>query len=149
MAKETNSNVILISIHPEYANAIFSGEKKVEFRKVNIPKTVNYVVLYVTAPVQKIVGYFSIKEVIEDTPSKLWTKFEQISGTTIDFFNKYYSQQETGLGLLVKDVSILKNPFPLDKAGIGATPPQSFKYVNTRLWRNLKRRKKVLRQTGN
>ncbi len=149
MAKATNSNVILISIHPEYATAIFSGEKKIEFRKLNIPKTIDHVVLYVTAPVQKIVGYFSIKEIIQDTPSQLWDKFEHVSGTTIEFFNKYYSEQEIGLGLLVNEVSILKNPFTLDKAGIGTNPPQSFKYVNRRLWKNLKRRKKDSRQTGN
>jgi predicted transcriptional regulator len=149
MAKATNSNIILISIHPEYATAIFSEEKKIEFRKLNIPKRITHVVLYATAPIQKIVGYFSIKGIIQDTPSKLWDKFEQVSGTTIEFFNKYYSEQEIGLGLLVNEVSILKTPLTLDKAGIGTKPPQSFKYVNPRLWKNLKRRKKDSRQTGN
>jgi len=150
MAKATNSDVIMISIHPEYANAIFSGEKKIEFRKLNIPKTVNHVVLYVTAPEQKIVGYFSIKEIVEDRPIELWRKFNHISGTTIDFFNKYYNDQKLGLGLLVDQVNILKNPFTLDKAGAGTKPPQSFLYIDNKLWKNLKRRKKkVIFETGN
>ncbi|MFW8602477.1 ASCH domain-containing protein [Desulfobacterota bacterium M19] len=149
MAKAT-TNVIMISIHPEYAKAIFSGGKKIEFRKLNIPKTVDHVVLYVTAPEQKIVGYFSIKKIIEDKPSELWRKFSNISGTTLDFFNKYYNNQKLGLGLLVNQVQILENPFTLDRVGVATKPPQSFLYIDNRVWKNLKRRKKrVIFETGN
>ncbi len=131
----------MISIHPEYADAIFSGEKKIEFRKLNIPRNIDYVVLYVTAPKQKITGYFSIKEIIQDKPSELWRKFSNISGTTEDFFNKYYKNKEVGLGLLVNDVNILKNPCSLKQIGSTTKPPQSFLYIDSKFWRNLKRRK--------
>lgn len=141
MAKAANSKVIMISIHPEYANAIFRGEKKIEFRKLNIPKNINHVVLYVTAPEQKITGYFSIKEIIQDKPSELWRKFSNISGTTEEFFNKYYKEQEAGLGLLVNEVNILKNPCTLEQVGNITKPPQSFFYIDSKFWRNLKRRK--------
>ncbi len=141
MAKATNRKVILISIHPEYANAIFKGEKKIEFRKLNIPRNIDHVVLYVTSPEQKIVGYFSIKKIIQDKPSELWRKFSHVSGTTKEFFNKYYKDQEAGIGLLVKEVNILKNPCKLEQAGSGKRPPQSFSYIDSRFWRNLKRRK--------
>ena len=141
MAKAANNKVIMISIHPEYANAIFRGEKKIEFRKLNIPQNIDYVVLYVTTPEQKITGYFSIKEIIQDKPSELWRRFSHISGTTKDFFNKYYKDQEIGLGLLVDEVNIFKNPCTLEQIGSGTRPPQSFLYIDSKFWRNLKRRK--------
>ena len=131
----------MVSIHPEYADAIFKGVKKVEFRKANIPKDIEHVVLYVTAPEQKIVGYFSIKEIIQDKPSELWRKFSQVSGTTEDFFNKYYKEQKVGLGLLINRVNILKHPCTLEQAGSGTRPPQSFSYIHNTFWKNLKRRK--------
>jgi predicted transcriptional regulator len=141
MATAANRKVIMISIHPEYANAILRGEKKIEFRKMNIPRDISYVVLYATAPEQKIVGYFSVREVIEDRPSELWRRFSDISGTTKEFFNDYYREYNIGLGLLVKEVNILKNPFGLEQTGIDMRPPQSFLYIERKLWRNLKRRK--------
>lgn len=142
MAKATHRNVIMISIHPEFAHAIFSGDKKVEFRKNNIPKHVQHVVMYVTAPERKIAGYFSVKGVIEAKPSELWIKFRDVSGTTKDFFFEYYRNQIAGLGLLVDEVEILQNPIALDKIAGCSRPPQSFTYVDSSLWRTLKRRKK-------
>jgi predicted transcriptional regulator len=148
MAKATHRNVIMISIHPEFAHAIFRGDKKVEFRKLNIPKHIEHVVLYVTAPEGKIAGYFSVKGVIEEKPSELWEKFRDVSGTTKDFFFKYYGNQVAGLGLLVDEVEVLQNPIALDKIAGGGRPPQSFRYVDSSLWKALKRRKKQTRPSG-
>lgn len=146
MAKATHRNVIMISIHPEFASAIFKGEKKVEFRKLNIPRDVEHVVLYVTAPEKKIAGYFSVKDIVEATPAELWRKYQKVSGTTENFFFDYYRQHDTGIGLLVDQVEVLQNPFPLDQNIAGGRPPQSFSYVNDNLWKNLRRRKKQAEQ---
>lgn len=132
----------MISIHPEFANAIFRGEKKIEFRKLNIPKSIKNVVMYVTAPEGKIAGYFSVKDVIEAKPSELWERFRDISGTTKEFFFEYYENQEAGLGFFVDKVEILQNPLTLDQVAGGCRPPQSFAYVDANLWKSLKRRKK-------
>ncbi|MDD2468891.1 MAG: ASCH domain-containing protein [Desulfobulbus sp.] len=142
MDKAIRRDVIMISIHPEFAHAIFRGEKKVEFRKINIPRHVEHVVMYVTAPEGKIAGYFSVKDVVEANPSELWRKFKKVSGTTEDFFFEYYGNQDVGLGLLVDQVEVFKNPMALDQIAVGCRPPQSFTYVDNNLWRALRRRKK-------
>jgi len=133
----------MISIHPEYADAIFRGDKKVEFRKSNIPRHIEHVVLYETSPERKITGYFSVKDIIEATPVDLWRRFSEVSGTTEEFFFKYYDLHNTGLGLLVDQVDILQNPMSLDQAAAGSKPPQSFTYVDSHLWKTLKKRKKM------
>lgn len=53
-------NNILLSIHPNWAELIYSGEKQVEWRK-SIPMTADEntrVYLYETSPVRKVTGYF-------------------------------------------------------------------------------------------
>lgn len=143
MDKAADRNVIMISIHPQFAKAIFRGEKKVEFRKLNIPKHVEYIVLYMTAPESKIAGYFRVKGVVEDFASELWKRFGDVSGTTEEFFFKYYGEAGKGRGFLVDDVNVLQNPIPLDKLNGGSgKPPQSFSYIDNRTWGNLLRRKK-------
>ncbi|WP_419175601.1 ASCH domain-containing protein [Desulfosediminicola sp.] len=145
MDKAANKNVIMISIHPQFAKAIFRGEKTVEFRKFNIPRHVEFVVLYVTAPESKIVGYFKVKDVIEDDAPALWRRFKDVSGTTKEFFFKYYGEQGKGRCFLVDDVNVLQNPISLDNFNGGkGRPPQSFSYVDKAAWGNLKRRKKKL-----
>jgi predicted transcriptional regulator len=142
MVKATPKNVIMISIHPEFAHAIFRGEKKIEFRKINVPKHIKHVVMYVTAPEARITGYFSVKDVVDAKPSELWKKFREVSGTTKEFFFKYYGNQDVGRGFLVGEVEVLLNPIKLNQIAHGSKPPQSFTYVGSSLWKTLKRRKK-------
>jgi predicted transcriptional regulator len=144
MDKATNKDVIMISIHPEYANSIFRGDKKIEFRKLNIPRHIAYVVLYVTAPERKIAGYFSVKGIVEGKTSDLWHRYHDVSGVTKQFFFKYYKTQDIGLGLLVDQVDIFQEPLGLDQLAMIKRPPQSFLYVDGSLWQVLKKRKKQI-----
>jgi len=60
---------VLLSIKPEFADKIFDGTKKYEFRRRIFKKEgVKKVIVYVTSPVQKIIGEFLIESIIyEDT----------------------------------------------------------------------------------
>jgi predicted transcriptional regulator len=82
---------ILLSIKPEFADKIFNGSKRFEFRK-NIfkNKSVRTVVVYVTRPVGKIVGEFDINEIINDEPKVLWKRTHEFAGITKDFFDAYF-----------------------------------------------------------
>ncbi len=44
--------IALMSIHPQYANAIVEGTKRVEFRKRPLARNVTHVIVYATAPVK-------------------------------------------------------------------------------------------------
>lgn len=144
MVKAADRNVIMISIHPKFAHAIFRGEKKVEFRKLNIPKSIEYIVLYVTAPESKVAGYFRVKDVVEASAAELWKRFRDVSGTTEEFFFNYYGEEGQGRGFVVEDVNVLQNPIPLDRFDGGeGKPPQSFTYINGKTWGRLLKRKKI------
>lgn len=59
---------VVISIHPEFSEAILSGTKQVELRKHPFPKDVSEVVMYVTSPVRYIVGKFAVEKISVNTP---------------------------------------------------------------------------------
>ncbi|MDD2620893.1 MAG: ASCH domain-containing protein [Syntrophomonadaceae bacterium] len=67
------NNALLLSIHPEYARMIFEGTKKVELRKI-CPRRVasgDYVFVYVTSPIQMLIGYFEIEKIIAKEPENV------------------------------------------------------------------------------
>ena len=56
---------VLLSIKPEFADKIFNGTKKYEYRRsIFKKKEVKTVVVYASSPIQKIIGEF--EEKIED-----------------------------------------------------------------------------------
>lgn len=55
---------VLLSIKPEFANKIFEGSKKFEFRRsIFKNKQVKSIVVYASAPISKVIGEFEIDTV--------------------------------------------------------------------------------------
>lgn len=75
MDSAINLPVVLISIHPHHAEAILSGIKKVELRRVPIREEFEFLALYATAPVKGIVGFCRVSRVVSAPPSLLWEEF--------------------------------------------------------------------------
>ncbi len=121
--------VALLSIHPQYADAILSGEKKVEFRKAGFTKEVTHVVIYATKPIGAIVGVFETDGTIAESPTKLWKAFSHVGGIKRKDFYEYYSGRPSGVAIRIKKAKRLPEPVPL--ARIQKThPPQSFNYLS-------------------
>ena len=53
---------VLLSIKPEFADKIFNGTKKYEFRRSIFKENIKIIVVYVSYPVQEIVGEFEIEK---------------------------------------------------------------------------------------
>jgi len=121
---------VLLSIKPEYANKIFSGEKKFEFRKrVFKNLEVQTVVVYSTMPVGKIIGEFSIKNIHQDSPSIIWQKTKNFSGIDEIFFNEYYDGRDTAVAIEVHNPILYKEPINPKEKFTNFTAPQSFMYL--------------------
>ena len=84
---------ILLSIKPEYANKIISGEKKFEYRTRVPIKTVSTIVFYSTAPIGKVIGEVEVLEIISGTPSSLWERTKKDAGISRSY---YYSRSTKG-----------------------------------------------------
>lgn len=123
---------VLLSIKPEYATKILSGEKKFEFRKVGFNNpSVNTVVIYATKPIGKLVGEFKIVQVLTGPPSSIWERTKNNAGIDKKFFDLYYEGKEQAVAIAVGEVKKYTTPKQLSELGMGNTPPQSFRYIKT------------------
>lgn len=125
---------ILLSLKPVYANAILSGKKRYEFRRVIFKNPrVKRAYIYVTLPVGKIVGSFIIGKILVDTPKKIWQKCRKYAGITSKAFFEYYKNCERAFAIEIQNVqNFLKPVDPYSKMS-NFRPPQSFQYLSYEL----------------
>lgn len=125
-----NPTRALLSIKPKYSSAIFRGEKRFEFRRSSFSRPVDIVVVYVTAPVQKVIGEFDVRSVIGESVPSLWERTKRFAGVERDFFFRYFEGREYGYAIEVGEVRSYRSPFcPIERFGI--RPPQSFVYLDS------------------
>ncbi|PIX20831.1 MAG: hypothetical protein COZ70_01530 [Deltaproteobacteria bacterium CG_4_8_14_3_um_filter_51_11] len=120
---------VLLSIKPEFAELIFDGSKKYEFRKAIFKNPhVKTVVVYASFPVQLVIGEFDIDTILKDEPERLWRETREHSGISEKFFFDYFAERNIGFAIKVKKARRYKNPLCL-RTNYNITPPQSFCYV--------------------
>ncbi|MGS2741549.1 hypothetical protein [Sinomicrobium sp. M5D2P17] len=120
---------VILSIKPQFAEKIFEGTKKFEFRRTVFknPK-VNKVVVYASAPISKIIGEFEIDTIIHHDIDFLWSKTSNFSGISVDYYMQYFTGKKKGYAIKVKNPKRYKNELCIKKS-FGLAPPQSFAYL--------------------
>jgi len=123
---------VLLSIKPKYADLIFNGTKKFEFRR-NIFKEPNIktVVVYASSPVQMVIGEFDIKIILKSDLKNLWNATKEHAGIDEHFFFQYFSNKHEGFAIKIDKPRKYKKALCL-KADFKLHPPQSFLYLNNR-----------------
>lgn len=123
---------ILLSIKPEFAYKIISGEKIFEYRKTLFKnKDVSSIIIYATKPLGKVIGEFEIDQILSNTPKQIWDDTQKFSGITKDFFNKYFSNKEIAFAIKIKNVKEYEVPLELKTFNPAIkVAPQSFCYIN-------------------
>ena len=139
MAKAKHfKRVALFSIKPYYANLIMEGKKRTELRKTNIDPQVSFIVVYATYPVQKIVGYFSVKNITKGALSKIWQQHSKSACIERDDFESYYDGKERGVAIEISEVVSLSHPLKLVELDHKLIPPQSFTYMEWKTFNELR-----------
>lgn len=121
---------ILMSINPIYADKILSGTKKYEYRKVKAKKDkVNKIVIYATYPIMKVVGEVEVKDILEETPEKLWNVTKEYSGVTKQFYDNYFNKSSKAIAYKLGKIEKYNEPKKLEDVGVKCVP-QSFLYLD-------------------
>jgi len=131
MDQEPDS-VALLSIKPEYVDAIFKGEKRVEFRRTRFARNVSHIIVYATQPVGAVVGYFEVGLIEENTPDRLWDSFGTVGCIDKDKFDQYFDGTSIGYAIGVKNPVRLSENASLNRYSGLSRPPQSFAYLGGR-----------------
>ncbi len=120
---------VLLSIKPEFADMIFAGTKKYEFRRTVFKKPeIKTVVVYASAPVQKVIGEFEVEEIISDHLQDLWKRTKKYAGINEKYFFDYFLEKEKGYAIKIRQPIKYKKALCLRK-DFNTTPPQSFLYL--------------------
>lgn len=119
--------VALMAIHPEFAEAILSGSKTVEFRKRKLAPDISKVFIYATAPTCSIVGWFTIQEIAEGAPLDIWRQFRGRGVIRYRPFRKYYAGCRSAVAIVIATAERL--PMPLNLQDLSPRPPVPQSYV--------------------
>jgi len=121
---------VLLSVKPRFAEAILDGEKKFEFRRaVFRDPDVQRVVLDASSPVQRVVGEFTIGEVISMDLDSLWQHTESEAGIEREYFDEYFAGRASGYAVAVGETRRYPEPLALAQHFGIQHPPQSFRYL--------------------
>lgn len=130
MDKTEADRVALMSIHPEFADALFSGQKVVEFRRVAPRSQISHIVVYATKPVGAVIGVLEVERVERQSPERLWRSFGKVGGIDKARFFEYFAGAIEGAALVVRRAQRLTKPVGLSQRGLPSRPPQSFAYLS-------------------
>ena len=121
---------VVLSIKPEFAEKIFLGTKKYEFRRAIFKNPdIKKIIVYASSPVQKVIGEFEIDKIISYDLNTLWDKTKECSGITKEYFFQYFGDKENGFAIKIKKAKLYDTPKCL-KEDYNLVPPQSFSYFS-------------------
>jgi len=118
---------ILLSVEPRFAEAMFSGAKKWEFRTRGFRVKPEKVYIYCTSPVRKVVGFFKVEKVLLGPSEKIWEICGRESGITRDEFVDRFRNRYV-YAMKIAEAKRFSYPVKLSLLGIHA-PPRSFVYI--------------------
>ena len=122
---------VLLSIKPEFAEKIFSGEKQFEFRRTLYKSAhVKRVVVYASSPVRRVIGEFEASKPLSMTKHALWKKTRRGSGVSWQVFSEYFDGKHVCHAIPVRKAVRYKSSLTLKQASGLGHPPQSFAYIS-------------------
>lgn len=121
---------VLLSIKPEFANKIFAGEKKYEYRRSIFKRQdVRKIIVYASSPIRKVIGEFTIDSILNDKVENVWKKTASSSGISKNFYLDYFENKDRAYAIKIGQVVRYKKEKELKDYDIQVAP-QSFAYLN-------------------
>jgi predicted transcriptional regulator len=135
-----HERAMLLSVRPQYAEAILAGTKRAEVRRQRPSATPGTpVIIYATKPRAAVIGTAHIDQVCDGTPAVLWDEYQHLMGITRREYDHYLHGASVACLLLLGDARHLTHPLTLDDLRETADfqPPRSYRYVNHSALRTL------------
>lgn len=130
-SEQPSGRAVLLSIKPKYVDLILAGTKRVELRRSWPSNDIGVMVLYSSAPIQKLVGVAFIDRVEECEFEGLWSLADANGGgVTYDELKAYVEGKKTAFGVMIDRVKIAEVQADPKDLFREFTPPQSFLYLD-------------------
>lgn len=126
-------NPILLSVQPKFVEKIFTGEKKVELRRIR-PRVQkgDLVIIYASAPVMAVFGSFKVDHVVTRHPSQLWPVVEHSACVSRKEFDTYYRGSRLAVAIFFSKARPVNEPLKLGEIRERwpeFRPPQGYRYL--------------------
>ncbi len=132
--------IALYPIKPVYIERILSGEKKFELRR-RLPKgKLDFILIYSTSPVSKVVGYAKVKSIKDGPLTAMWNKYSVKFGVNKKEYFEYFEGCENAKAIEFECVYKFRRPFLVSDIASEMTVPQSFCYINEAAFNRVKKR---------
>lgn len=126
-----SGRAVLLSIKPKYADLILAGSKTVELRRSWPSADIGMMVLYSSAPIQRLVGLAHVSRVEERPLDSLWSlASENGAGVTYEELASYLQGKRTAFGIMIERVEIAQQQVDPKDLFSDFIPPQSFSYLS-------------------
>lgn len=130
-SEQPSGRAVLLSIKPRYADLICAGTKRVELRRSWPATDIGVMVLYSSAPVQRLVGVAFVNRVEECDFEALWTLADANGGgVTYEELKSYVKGKKTAFGVMINRVKVAEVQIDPKILFPNFTPPQSFLYID-------------------
>ncbi len=140
--KNDIQNGIIISIKPEYAQKIISGEKQVEIRRsFNAKLKGCKAAIYSSKPKQELNGFVTLDKIEKDKPENIWRKYKDKIACTEQDYLAYTKDTEQIFSIHLKNFEKYIGSIPLSQLSYllddNLRPPQSYYLLkNNTKWSN-------------
>ncbi len=118
----------LLSIKPIFADRIFDGSKRFEFRRSIFKQPISTIIVYASAPTSMVIGEFDVETILCDELDRLWESTKLYSGISSQYFYSYFQGKDMGYAISIAKARRYLNPINLQQE-YGVHPPQSFVYL--------------------
>src|SRR5207245_9559714 len=93
--RELHDRPIVLSLHAEYARLIYQGTKRAELRRRGPSGKLGVVLVYETAPVSRVTGWFRVDRVETASRKRLWHVYRQHLAISRSEFKRYLGGCQT------------------------------------------------------
>ena len=130
-SEQPSGRAVLLSIKPKYVDLILAGSKRVELRRSWPSNDIGVMVLYSSAPIQRLVGLAFIDRVEECDLERLWDIADANGGgVTYEELQAYVEGKKRAFGVMIDRVKVAKVAVDPKSLFEDFTPPQSFLYLS-------------------
>lgn len=84
--------------------------------------------IYSSSPVKRVTGFFTVDEIVRDSPQKLWEQFGTVGAISKEDFFKYFEDKDFGFSICIGSVNPFTSEVDPYKEIENFVPPQSFFY---------------------
>ena len=102
---------VILSIKPQFCKLIFDGVKRCEYRKRVFKRNdIDKMYVYASSPICKVIGYFTVDGIINDTVSKVWDMTHEYGGIERGYYDSYFDGCDMAHAIKIDKVILFSVP---------------------------------------